>query len=73
MQRGPNSDEVADDRLEAFEEALRKSIFPFPVEARDCQRLSEQFPREIERKQLVFVELPCALEELDRAGLAIAS
>ena len=53
--RGPGLKEIPASRLTDFEEAVRESTIPFPVEARDWTRLPERFCREIEREYVVLV------------------
>ena len=50
--RGPKLKEIPAHQLAEFEEALRESMIPFLVEARDWTRLPKRFHREIERKHL---------------------
>ena len=52
--RGPGLKEIPASRLTDFEEAVRESTIPFPVEARDWTRLPERFHREIEREYVVL-------------------
>ena len=50
--RGPELKEIPVHQLSDFEEALRESMIPFLVEARDWARLPTRYHREIERKHL---------------------
>ena len=54
--RGPGLDKIPLERLMDFEDAVRESMIPIPVEARDWARLPERFHREIEREHVVVVE-----------------
>ncbi len=54
--RGPGLKEIPAGRLADFEEALRESLIPFLVEARDWARLPERFHREVEREYVVLME-----------------
>ncbi len=54
--RGPGLKEIPASRLADFEEALRESLIPFLVEARDWARLPERFHREITREHVVLME-----------------
>ena len=54
--RGPGLKEFPISQLGDFEEAVRESIIPFLVEARDWARLPERFHREIERDHVVLVK-----------------
>ena len=53
--RGPDTQQVPIDALQAFVEAMRDSNIPFLVEARDWARLPERFHREIERHHIVLL------------------
>ena len=52
--RGPGLKEIPISQLGDFEEAVRESIIPFLVEARDWARLPERFHREIERDHVAL-------------------
>ena len=52
--RGSGLEKIPEERLAAFEEAVRESRIPIFVEARDWARLPERFHREIEREYVVL-------------------
>lgn len=52
--RGPELERIAIGHVGDFEEALRESMIPFLVEARDWAWLPEYFHREIERDYVVL-------------------
>ena len=56
--RGPELEEIPAGRLAEFEEAVRKSTIPFPVEARDWTRLPDWFHQDIETEHVVLVVQP---------------
>ena len=51
--RGPGLEEVPLDCLKDFEDAVRESMIPFLVEARDWATLPKRFHGEIERRYVV--------------------
>ena len=53
--RGPELQEIPDNQLVNFAQAVHDSTIPFLVEARDWARLPERFHAEIEREHHVFV------------------
>ena len=50
--RGPELKEIPAHQRAEFKEALRESMIPFLVDARDWTRLPKRYHREIERKHL---------------------
>lgn len=65
--RGPGLQEIPLDQLVDFEDAVRESIIPFLVEARDWARLPERFQREIERRHVILTQ--CTDLDSTRPGL----
>ena len=65
--RGPGLGKIPVDRLVDFEEAVRESMIPILVEARDWARLPEAFHREIEREYVVLVEASATRTRMTRA------
>ena len=72
--RGPGLQEIPIGQLGDFEEAVRESIIPFLVEARDWSRLPKSFHQEIERTHVVLSDSSerCAGSSWDEGTLADA-
>ena len=51
--RGPDLQELPCAQLSGFTDAVRESMIPFLIEARDWARLPERFQREIEQEYVV--------------------
>ncbi|MCY3690099.1 MAG: restriction endonuclease subunit S [Gammaproteobacteria bacterium] len=67
--RGPGLKEIPTERLANFGEAVRESMIPFLVEARDWARVPKRFYQEIEREYVVLME---AMETADFRRVALA-
>ena len=67
--RGPGLKEIPIGQLGDFEEAVRESIIPFLVEARDWSRLPERFHREIARDHVVLIQDQNAMLEVERGNV----